>query len=298
MPRWTEEQLEAINHDNENIIVSAGAGSGKTAVLTERVIRKLKSGIHIDELLVLTFTKAAAGEMKERIRKAIKKDKTLKEELDRIDNAYITTFDSYAYSVVKKYHYLLNISSDVSIIDSSVIYLKKKEILDDLFLELYEKEDSEFLKLIGDFCLKSDADIKNYILTISSKLDLKYDKDEYLDTYLDAMFSNKKIEEYIDEFTNLLISKIKKININLTELSNYVEVDYLDKIHLSLEKLLLSNDYENIKNNLEIRLPNLPKNTMEEAKIYKNNINEIIKELKNICIYSDTSNIKKKYFND
>ena len=293
MPRWTEEQLEAINHDNENIIVSAGAGSGKTAVLTERVIRKLKSGIHIDELLVLTFTKAAAGEMKERIRKAIKKDKTLKEELDRIDNAYITTFDSYAYSVVKKYHYLLNISSDVSIIDSSVIYLKKKEILDDLFLELYKKQDSEFLKLIGDFCLKSDADIKNYILTISSKLDLKYDKDEYLDTYLDAMFSNKKIEEYIDEFTNLLISKIKKININLTELSNYVEVDYLDKIHLSLEKLLLSNDYENIKNNLEIRLPNLPKNTMEEAKIYKNNINEIIKELKNICIYSDTSNIKK-----
>ena len=124
MPRWTEEQLEAINHDNENIIVSAGAGSGKTAVLTERVIRKLKSGIHIDELLVLTFTKAAAGEMKERIRKAIKKDKTLKEELDRIDNAYITTFDSYAYSVVKKYHYLLNISSDVSIIDSSVLILK------------------------------------------------------------------------------------------------------------------------------------------------------------------------------
>ena len=74
MPNWTKEQLDAINKDNSNIIVSAGAGSGKTAVLTERVIRKLKSGVDINHLLVLTFTNAAASEMKDRIRKAIKKE--------------------------------------------------------------------------------------------------------------------------------------------------------------------------------------------------------------------------------
>ena len=66
MPRWTEEQQLAIDKENTNIIVSAGAGSGKTAVLTARVIRKLKSGVGINHLLILTFTKKAAKEMKER----------------------------------------------------------------------------------------------------------------------------------------------------------------------------------------------------------------------------------------
>ena len=73
MPNWTKEQSDAINKDGTNIIVSAGAGSGKTAVLSERVLRKLKEGVNVNELLILTFTKAAAKEMKERIRKKIKK---------------------------------------------------------------------------------------------------------------------------------------------------------------------------------------------------------------------------------
>ena len=100
MANWTEEQLQAINTDNSNIIVSAGAGSGKTAVLSQRVIRKLKQGTHINELLILTFTNQAANEMKNRIRKEIKKE-NLKEELDLIDSAYITTFDSFALSIVR-----------------------------------------------------------------------------------------------------------------------------------------------------------------------------------------------------
>ena len=68
---WTEEQLQAIMTEGGNVIVSAGAGSGKTAVLSERVLRKVKDGIHIDQLLILTFTNAAAKEMKERIRKKL-----------------------------------------------------------------------------------------------------------------------------------------------------------------------------------------------------------------------------------
>ena len=69
MPKWTKEQEKAINEYGQNIIVSAGAGSGKTAVLSERVITKLKQKISLDNLLILTFTNAAAAEMKERIRK-------------------------------------------------------------------------------------------------------------------------------------------------------------------------------------------------------------------------------------
>ena len=119
MSRWTTDQELAITKSGTNIIVSAGAGSGKTAVLTERTIRKLLNGGNINRLLILTFTNAAAGEMKERIRKAIKKV-NLKEQLDYIDSAYITTFDSFALSVVKKYHLYLNLSPNISIMDSSI----------------------------------------------------------------------------------------------------------------------------------------------------------------------------------
>ena len=104
MPKWTKEQSEAIEKSGSNIIVSAGAGSGKTAVLSERVLEKVKNGIHINELLVLTFTKAAAAEMKDRIRKKLIKE-GYSEEVNLISSSYITTFDSFALSIVKKYHY-------------------------------------------------------------------------------------------------------------------------------------------------------------------------------------------------
>ena len=149
MPKWTKEQIEAINKDNTNIIVSAGAGSGKTAVLSERVITKLKNGIHINELLLLTFTKAAAKEMKERIRKKIKENNLL-EELDMIDASYITTFDSFALSIVKKYHYLLNVSKNVNVIEEDILKIKRKEILDEIFESRYLNDD-KFIKLINDF---------------------------------------------------------------------------------------------------------------------------------------------------
>ena len=122
---WTDKQQEAIYTRGSNIVVSAGAGSGKTAVLSERMLDFCLKGNNITEALVLTFTNAAAKEMKERIRKSIKKgipdNPALAKELELIDQAYITTFDSFALSVVKKYHYLLNISDDIGISDASII---------------------------------------------------------------------------------------------------------------------------------------------------------------------------------
>ena len=145
---WTNEQLLAINEEDKNIIVSAGAGSGKTAVLTERVIRKLRSGININNLLILTFTNKAANEMKDRIRIAINNDDNLKHQLDLIDSSYITTFDSFSLSIVKKYSYLLNISKDIKIADKTTLYLETKKIIDNIFDRLYKEKDSDFLNLI------------------------------------------------------------------------------------------------------------------------------------------------------
>ena len=164
MPKFTSDQQLAIDKDKTSIIVSAGAGSGKTAVLSERVIRKLNDGVDIDKLLILTFTKEAAKEMKGRIRDKIISNK-LDRQLDLIDASFITTFDSYSLYIVKKYSYLLNISKDISIIDSSIINIKKLEIMNDIFNEYYSSPTELFSKLINDYCFKDDKDLINSINT-------------------------------------------------------------------------------------------------------------------------------------
>ena len=156
MPNWTKEQQLAIDKEGTNIIVSAGAGSGKTAVLSERVLRKVKEKVSVDKLLILTFTNAAAAEMKDRIRRKISTYSELQDELDKIDSAYITTFDSYSLSIVKKYHYLLNLSSNIQIGESSLFAILKEKYLEEIFEQKYQASDPVFLKLIDDFCTKDD----------------------------------------------------------------------------------------------------------------------------------------------
>ena len=264
MTNWTKEQLEAIQKDKSNIIVSAGAGSGKTAVLSERVIRKVKEGVHVNELLLLTFTNNAAKEMKERIRSKLKKE-GLTEELKLIDSAYITTFDSYALSILKKYHYKLNISKDVKIVDSDLINYKKEEYLDTIFEEYYESNDKLFLKLINDFCEKDDKDIRKSILSISSKLDLLIDLDDYLNNY------NYYDESVLDDYNKLLLNKVNNIKILMYNLEFYTEGDFNDKLNEVLKGLISSSDYESIKSNLDIKLPTL-RNAEDIAKNYKDAI--------------------------
>ena len=286
MPKWTNEQLDAINKSGTNIIVSAGAGSGKTAVLSERVLRILKEGTHIDELLILTFTNAAAKEMKERIRKKIKENPLLIEELDLIDSAYITTFDSFALSTLKKYHYLLNVSPNVSIIDESIINIEKNKIIDKIFEEYYNKEDKKFINLITTFCTKDDESIKKAILEISKKLDLKTDKENYIKEYINNYFNEEKINNDIKEYEELIKNKIEEINNIIEELSLELDGNYIEKLNDSLINLLNSNSYKDIKINLEIKLPVLPKGSSDDVKQLKENINKIIKELKSLTQYS------------
>lgn len=285
MPVWTKEQNDAIYKSGTNIIVSAGAGSGKTAVLSERVIDKLKQGIHINELLILTFTKAAASEMKERIRKKIKKE-NLVQELDMIDAAYITTFDSFALSIVKKYHYLINVSKDVNIIEESVVKIKKEEFLDEIFEEKY-RNDNDFKKLISDFCVKDDKEIRNQILNISDKLDMLIDKIDYLKNY---QFSdiNKDINSYLIYIKKQVLS-LEDI---ITELSDYIDSEYLNKLYESINPLLSSVTYDEIKINSNLKLPPLPRGSLDETKKIKDKLNKKIKSINDLCSYENIDNIK------
>ena len=293
MPTWTVEQSDAINHDNTNIIVSAGAGSGKTAVLSERVLRKIKNGVHIDELLIMTFTKAAAGEMKERIRKKIKNDGSISRELDLIDASYITTFDSFALSIVKKYHYLLNVSRDINIVDANIIAIKKEEILDDIFDEMYLKKDEGFIKLIDDFCIKDDSDIKRQILDINNRLDMRIDKIDYLNNYLSDNNKEDKINKDIRLYEELLVKKIEELHDDISDIGNYVDSDYMLKLELVMDNLFNSTNYEEIRKNSIIRLPSLPRGSSEEVKVLKDGLNKKIKAINNLCRYEDVNYIKK-----
>ena len=236
MTKWTNEQLRAINETGKNIIVSAGAGSGKTAVLTERVITKLQQGININSLLILTFTNAAASEMKNRIRDGISNIKELQEQLSYIDTAYITTFDSFMMSLVKKYYYLLNINPNVSIMDGSISTSLRSKYIDDIFLELYKSKDECFLKLINDFTIKDDKLIKNAIIRISDKIDKLINKDEYLDNYINNYYSSDNINKLVSDYNDLLLDKINEINSLVMDLETSCDNDFYTKYLNSPQK--------------------------------------------------------------
>jgi len=300
MPRWTDEQLEAIHKSGTNIIVSAGAGSGKTAVLTERVNKKIKKGIKINELLILTFTNAAAGEMKDRIRRKIGEHEELLENLDYLDTAYITTFDSFTLSLVKKYNYILNVSPNLSIIDSGVINIIKSEYLDAIFDELYLENNLKFLNLVNDFCVKNDKNLKEAILKIYSSLELKSNKEDYLNNYIVNNFNKEKIDKYILNFNNLIKEELKSIESNLLYISESNYYDYYDNLSKSLEKLLKSKDYDEVLKNINVSSVRRPRGS-EDIKIYKDKIDESIKIIKsylrfeNIEEIYETFDISKNY---
>lgn len=281
MTKWTEEQTLAIVKGNSNIIVSAGAGSGKTAVLTQRVITNIKKGMHINELLILTFTNNAAMEMKTRIKKAILEDEEIKKEAKLIDSADITTFDAYVLSLVKKYHYLLNLDSNITLIDSSIIKKKKKDFIDEIFKDKYLEKDKDFLKLVTDFGTKSDKQIKKSILNLDYSFDLITKKEEYLSNYINNYYSAENINNLFDEFVSSLLKRIESIKNLLINLSFEVDAEYYDKFNKIIKPLILAKDYQEIRKNLDFKLPPL-RNATDKAKYYKEQITKIIKDLKSI----------------
>ena len=291
----TNEQKQAVESFGKNIIVSAGAGSGKTFVLTERVKHHLLQGIHISELLILTFTNAAAAEMKTRIRKMIQKTPELSGELDSVDGAFITTFDSFALSIVKKYHTKLNISNQIQISDEVLIDCRKKEILEEILDEYYQKPSPEFLKLIEDFCLKDDQKIKDVILNAYKKVELKVKKQEYFDSFLDSKRIEDKISSTIEEYLSILKSRQKDLQNLMDQLGEYFDGDFVSKMEDNFKKLLEANSYEEFLEGIQYESLRVPNGSSEEGKRVKASIYEIAKEFSHYCIYSSTSEMREEY---
>ena len=155
--KWTPRQKEVIDARGSNLLVSAAAGSGKTAVLVERIINLICDEEHpvdIDHLLVMTFTNAAAAEMRERISQAI--ERKLEEEPGRahlqiqaalVHRAQITTIDSFCLSLIRDHFNLLDMDPGFRIGDEGELMLLKADVMDQLLEEYYESGDKVFRSL-------------------------------------------------------------------------------------------------------------------------------------------------------
>ncbi len=216
-------------------------GSGKTAVLVERIINKvLNEKINIDEILVVTFTNAAASEMRERVLDAIYKkleeepeNENLQKQITLLNKASICTIDSFCLEVVRNYFYELeNISPNFRIADTSEIELLKQEVIDDIFEEKYEKEDEDFTKLINIYTsYRDDTPLKELVLKIHSYIQSNPFPEKWLNEKIEIFNLEDKLEE---DFSNTiwgkeLLKEVKEILIDSITALNRIEK------HLSVE---------------------------------------------------------------
>ena len=175
--KWTDEQLLAIETRGKNLLVAAAAGSGKTAVLVERIIKIItddNNPVDIDKLLVVTFTNAAASEMRERIGDAISKkleempdSKMLQRQLALLNKSNITTIHSFCLDIIKNNFQLIDLDPGFRIGDETECTLIKQDILIELFEDKYDKEDEGFLNLIEAYCTNRDDErLKEIVLKL------------------------------------------------------------------------------------------------------------------------------------
>lgn len=174
---FTKEQQEAIEYRDKNLLVAAAAGSGKTSVLVERIIRRiLVDNIDVDKLLIVTFTKAAAGEMRERIYSSIQaklqeniNTTRLLEQQALLSKSYITTIDSFCQNVIRSNFIESGIDSSYRVADESEMLLIKEEVIDEVLEKWYEKKDPFFYNLVETYgSSKTDENLKKIILDIHS----------------------------------------------------------------------------------------------------------------------------------
>jgi len=206
---WTDDQWKAIMADGQDILVAAAAGSGKTAVLVERIIQKItsrKNPVDVDELLVVTFTNASAAEMKHRIGQALEEavnqqpnSEHLRKQLGLLNRASISTLHSFCLEVIQKFYYLIDIDPAFRIVENTEGMLLREEALDELFEEEYGKEGNDrFYQLVETFSNdRSDAELQDLVNKLYSFSQSHPNPELWLEQLADMYDVNE--EDSIDE---------------------------------------------------------------------------------------------------
>ena len=211
---WTKEQEKVISLRNRNILVSAAAGSGKTAVLVQRILEKIMdrdNPVDIDRLLIMTFTRAAAGEMKERISRALEKalcenpeNEHLQRQVTLIHTAQITTIDGFCAYVIRNYFHLIGLDPGYRTADEGELKLLKEDVLKNLMEDAYAHGGTDFQFFVDCYSSgKTDEGVKELILKL-------YDasmSNPYPDEWLDECLNSYKISDE-DEINNTVWMKL------------------------------------------------------------------------------------------
>ena len=256
-PKWTDEQQAVIDSRNCNLLVAAAAGSGKTAVLVERIIKIItdtKNPVDIDKLLVVTFTNAAASEMRERIGDAIAKELDkhpenthLQNQLILLNRASITTIHSFCLDVIKSNFHKINIDPNFRIGDQTECTILKQECIEEVFEENYEQKNEDFLNLVESYAEKrGDKNLQDIILSIynfsmASPYPKKWleESAEFFNINDDFNFSNSIWAQSI----------LSNVKIELEGISSSMKkaIDYVDGIdELISYKEKINNEYSQI----------------------------------------------------
>ena len=175
--KWTKEQEKVINLRNRSLLVSAAAGSGKTAVLVQRIISMVMDKaepLDIDRLLVVTFTNAAAAEMRERVGAAIENaleqepyNQHLQRQLTLVHNAQITTIDSFCIRILRDHFHKIDLEPGFRIADEGELKLLREDVCEAVLEEFYQKADPEFFRFADSYSgAKNDLQIKEMILKL------------------------------------------------------------------------------------------------------------------------------------
>ena len=195
MPEWTNEQRQAIYATGGSVLVSAAAGSGKTAVLVERVIKlitRAENPIDADRMLIVTFTRDAAAEMKQRISDALSAlladdpyNPQLLRQRQLLYNASISTIDSFCANIIREYFHTLEISPDFRAAEQTELELLQAEAMDAAVEYFYDKDSDDFKKLLDAFSGKEgDANLRKTVLKICDFLDTQPFPEEWLENML------------------------------------------------------------------------------------------------------------------
>lgn len=263
--KWTEEQKQAIYEKGNNILVAAAAGSGKTAVLVERIINKIiNENTDIDKLLVVTFTNAAASEMRERVLNAIYKkidedpeNERLQRQVTLLNKSSICTIDSFCLDVVRNNFFEIDISQNFRIGDTTEIEILKQEVIEDLFEEQYEAENEDFAKVINTYTsYKDDTPLKELILKIYTYIQSNPFPEKWLNDKIEMFNLKGDLEKdfaqtiwgelLLKEVEEILEDGITKLEAERSNLAKYEELlKYWQIINDDIEQLEL------IKSNLD-----------------------------------------------
>ena len=319
--QFTDEQKQAIYTNNCNLLVAAGAGSGKTAVLVERIVNKVVSeGIDIDRMLVVTFTNAAASEMRERLASRLYKESlknhALQKQLMLLSKSSISTIDSFCLKVVKDNFFKLDLDPNFRLIEESEAELLKQETLEELLENKYEEENEDLMNVIFEYSSsKDDESLRSLILkiykftrSIVNPTEWLNEKANYYKIDDDIFENNPFVNEVMTYTKKQLQNSINELRVLLDDIASsdlaekYVEVigEDVNNLRALYDNCNTWDELYSALNGFEFTsargVKNVPEDLKAEITDVRDSVKKIIyKKLRDTFFVSNSQEIKEDF---